>query len=100
MDRGNRPHARSRRLAPRRSASAASLTFPQSATMHNLTSRGAEMHSSRTWTTSSGELGLMSDTDELGDRAVFVQEYNRLAKKVGGSICVTSIWIIDGGKVR
>jgi hypothetical protein len=37
---------------------------------------------SRTWTTSSGDLGLMSDTDEFDDRALVVQEYNRLAKKV------------------
>lgn len=40
------------------------------------------MRTSRTWTTSSGERGLLSDTDEVGNRAAFVQEYNRLAKKV------------------
>jgi hypothetical protein len=59
--------------------------------MHNLTGgggggggghHGAQMRSSCTWTTSSGELGLMSDTDELEDRTVYAQEYNRLAKKV------------------
>lgn len=40
------------------------------------------MRTSRTWTISSGERGLLSDTDEVGNRAAFVQEYNRLAKKV------------------
>ena len=53
--------------------------------MHNLTGggqHGAQMRSSNTWTTSSGELGQMSDTDELEDRTVYAQEYNRLAKKV------------------
>jgi hypothetical protein len=68
--------------------------------MHNLTGRGAQMHSSRTWTTSSGGLGLMSDTDELGDRAVFVQEYNRLAQKVRGSILATSVLMIVGASLR
>ncbi|CAM1507828.1 Fc.00g046760.m01.CDS01 [Cosmosporella sp. VM-42] len=65
-----------------------SLSFPQSAPMHNLTGRGTQMHSSRTWTTSSGELGLLSDTDEVEDRALFVQEYNRLAKKHGLRVLV------------
>jgi hypothetical protein len=50
--------------------------------MHNLTGHGHQMHSSRTWTTSSGELGVMSDTDEVDDMTVYVQEYNRLASKV------------------
>jgi hypothetical protein len=27
-------------------------------------------------------MGLMSDTDEIGDRLQFVEEYNRLARKV------------------
>ncbi|KAF5243140.1 hypothetical protein FANTH_8332 [Fusarium anthophilum] len=35
----------------------------------------------KTWT-SSGDHNILSDTDELGDRAAFVQEYNRIAKKV------------------
>lgn len=39
--------------------------------------------SSATWTTSSGDMGLFSDTDEIDERSQFVQEYNRLAKKVG-----------------
>ena len=63
--------------------SATSLVLPQSATMQNLTAHGpGQKWSSRTWTTSSGGLGMVSDTDELDNRALFVQEYNRLAKKV------------------
>lgn len=38
--------------------------------------------SSATWTTSSGEMGIFSETDEVEDRSPFVDEYNRLAKKV------------------
>lgn len=35
---------------------------------------------SNTWTSSSGE--MLSEQDEIDDRMAFVQEYNRLAKKV------------------
>lgn len=35
---------------------------------------------SNTWTSSSGE--MLSEQDEIDDRMTFVQEYNRLAKKV------------------
>jgi hypothetical protein len=38
------------------------------------------IQSSNTWTTSSGE--VLSDLDDVEDRVYFVQEYNRLAKKV------------------
>jgi hypothetical protein len=38
--------------------------------------------SSATWTTSSGEMGLFSDSDDIEDRVHFVDEYNRLAKNV------------------
>lgn len=48
--------------------------------------RGPTLHTSRTWTTSSGDHGIMSDTDEWEDRASFVQEYNRLATKVRSSL--------------
>lgn len=85
---GNLPASQSaqsvRRMPP--STSATSLAFPQSATVHNLApGHGAQMRSSRTWTTSSGDFGLLSDTDQVDDRGVFVQEYNRLAKKVHDS---------------
>lgn len=39
------------------------------------------MHSSATWTSDSGDMGVLSDTDEVADRAQFVEEYNRLANK-------------------
>lgn len=41
-----------------------------------------EVRSSATWTSTSGDLGVMSDTDEIRDRRDFVLEYNRLAQKV------------------
>lgn len=69
---------------PRRlphSASSVSLLLPQSASYHSF-GHGSRVRSSGTWTTSSGELGLLSNADEVDDRDVFVQEYNRLAKKV------------------
>ncbi|CAG9995946.1 unnamed protein product [Clonostachys byssicola] len=71
------------RRVPRASRSSTSLAFPQSATVHHLGGPrdGPMRRTSRTWTTSSGDLGLMSDTDEFDDRALVVQEYNRLAKK-------------------
>ncbi|KAG9252881.1 uncharacterized protein F5Z01DRAFT_624792 [Emericellopsis atlantica] len=48
------------------------------------------MPSSHTWTTSSGELGFLSDTDELNDRTWFIEEYNRLAKKHNVRLLVVS----------
>ncbi|KAF4626067.1 hypothetical protein G7Y89_g12095 [Cudoniella acicularis] len=44
------------------------------------------IRSSNTWTTSSGD--IPSDHDEVEDRAIFVQEYNRLAEKHGVRIMV------------
>lgn len=38
------------------------------------------MRTSNTWTSSSGD--VLSDHDDIDDRTVFVQEYNRLARKV------------------
>lgn len=38
--------------------------------------------SSANWTTSSGDVGVSSDSEKREDRAHFVDEYNRLAKKV------------------
>lgn len=37
---------------------------------------------SNTWTSSSGDLGLLSEGDQVDDREDFVNEYNRLAKRV------------------
>jgi hypothetical protein len=68
--------------------------------MHNLNAVGGhrQMQSSRTWTTSSGDVGLMSDADELEDRVLFVQEYNRLAKKVSNCPQVLSSRIRGGSR--
>lgn len=41
------------------------------------------MQTSNTWTSSSGE--VPTDQDDIDDRTVFVQEYNRLAQKVSQS---------------
>lgn len=51
------------------------------ATIRHITDQGP-VHTSKTWTNSSGDHNILNDTDELDDRAGFVQEYNRLAKKV------------------
>jgi hypothetical protein len=41
-----------------------------------------QINSSNTWTSSSGD--VLSDQDDIEDRTLFVQEYNRLARKVSG----------------
>lgn len=43
--------------------------------------------SSATWTSSSGDLACLSDTDDVQDRPEFAQEYNRLARKVSTNHC-------------
>lgn len=68
------PETGPHRLLPSRS----SLSLQ--ATIRHITDQ-RPVHTSRTWT-SSGDHNILSDTDELDDRAAFVQEYNRLAKKV------------------
>ena len=45
-------------------------------------SRRRAFESSATWTSSNGDVGFLSDTDEIEGREQFVMEYNRLAKKV------------------
>ncbi|KAF5604510.1 Rho-GTPase-activating 6 [Fusarium subglutinans] len=62
------PETGPHRLLPSRS----SLSLQ--ATIRHITDQGP-VHTSRTWT-SSGDHNILSDTDELGDRAAFVQEYN------------------------
>ncbi|KAM0270022.1 hypothetical protein ACHAQH_009582 [Verticillium albo-atrum] len=54
-------------------------SVPVAADMGNRRSRA--IPSSATWTSSSGDLAMFSDTDEVEDRQHFVIEYNRLAKK-------------------
>jgi hypothetical protein len=48
------------------------------ASAHGMSRRAGR--TSNTWTESDGE--ILSDHDEVDDRTVFVQEFNRLAKKV------------------
>lgn len=57
-------------------------SLPPSSTFHGLAQNDRPLFSSHTWTSTSGDLGLLRDADEVEDRAIFVQEYNRLAKKV------------------
>ncbi|KAG6066881.1 hypothetical protein E4U32_005054 [Claviceps aff. humidiphila group G2b] len=70
------------------SARSTSLLLPHSASFQSF-GYGSRARSSGTWTTSSGELGLLNNADEVEDRHVFVQEYNRLAKKHGVRPLVT-----------
>ncbi|KAI5461723.1 hypothetical protein BGZ63DRAFT_355791 [Mariannaea sp. PMI_226] len=77
--------APSYRMLP--SASTGSFSFPHSSTLQNTSSR-AHHRSTRTWTASSAERGLLNDNDEVESRTAFVQEYNRLAKKHGVRILV------------
>ncbi|KAK1504991.1 RhoGAP domain-containing protein [Colletotrichum abscissum] len=58
--------------------------------------RSRALPSSVTWTSSVGDLALLSDTDEIQDRRIFVQDYNRLAKKQG--IRVLSVDGFEGGR--
>lgn len=78
--------ADSRRLVPSGSTLAASL--PASSTIQRHRNDGTQIkhddtRTSRTWTSTSGDIGLLNDADAVEDRSVFVLEYNRLAKKVG-----------------
>jgi len=67
------------RESPPRSLSSSTLPVPP------VPPRGEPKdHSSSTWTASSGELDSLEDADSMGDRVIFVEEYNRLARKVRG----------------
>ncbi|KAM0264238.1 hypothetical protein ACHAQJ_000725 [Trichoderma viride] len=72
----------------RTASSNPSIAFPHNQAIQTLLNNQAYVPSSRTWTPSSGGLGLLSDADEIQDRAVFVEEYNRLAKKHGVRLLV------------
>ncbi|QBZ64730.1 hypothetical protein PoMZ_06429 [Pyricularia oryzae] len=39
--------------------------------------------SSNTWASSTADMALLSDNDEIGDRDAFVEDYNRLSRKYG-----------------
>lgn len=49
--------------------------------------RRTQLRTSNTWTSSSGE--VLSDQDDVEDRAPFIQEYNRLA----GKVCIYFWWL-------
>ncbi|KAF6841777.1 RhoGAP domain-containing protein [Colletotrichum plurivorum] len=66
---------------------------------------GRDSHKSRalpssvTWTSSSGDLAMFSDTDEIQDRRSFIQEYNRLAKKHGIRVLVAKDFDDKGSSI-
>ncbi|KAL7785274.1 hypothetical protein V8C37DRAFT_419992 [Trichoderma ceciliae] len=72
-----------------------SVAFPHNQAIQALLSNQAYVPSSRTWTPSSGGLGLLSDADEVQDRAVYVEEYNRLAKKHGVRLLIVGDFDFD-----
>lgn len=55
--------------------------------------RGGGNDSSVMWMSLSGDLGGLSDMDEVGDRSEFVGEYNWLVVKYG----VRGIVVVEGG---
>ena len=60
--------------------------LPPATTLGYLTVPGHDTRAnatSATWTSSSGDLADLSDADDVELRDDFVQEYNRVAKKVG-----------------
>ncbi|PSS00776.1 Rho GTPase activation protein [Coniella lustricola] len=71
-------------LQPRLSASSSSFTHP----VLPVNKGSSGVRSSATWASTSGDLGGMSDTDEIHDREEFVVEYNRLAQKHGVRLLV------------
>lgn len=77
--------------------------LPQPATIGQLPIPGKDRRgneSSATWTSSSGDLAGLSDTDDIQERDPFVQEYNRLARKVGACLhpCpgIRRVWLTIG----
>ncbi|KAJ4306497.1 hypothetical protein N0V88_001300 [Collariella sp. IMI 366227] len=66
----------------------------QSATVGQLVVPGIEtrvISSSATWTSSSGDLADLSETDDVQHRDEFVLEYNRVARKVSGTSDASSV---------
>lgn len=63
-------------------ASSVSLACPHSATVQTLLSSHTNPPSSRTWTPSSGGFKFPGDVDDVEERELFVNYYNRLAAKV------------------
>ncbi|KAK3684766.1 hypothetical protein B0T22DRAFT_408717, partial [Podospora appendiculata] len=70
--------------------------LPPSATVGQLPVPGADRRANRssaTWTSSSGDLAGLSDTDDVQDRLEYVREYNRLARKHGIRMLVPEDYI-------
>ncbi|KAL7808798.1 hypothetical protein V8C44DRAFT_366616 [Trichoderma aethiopicum] len=67
----------------RSAASSVSLACPHSATVQTLLSSHTNPPSSRTWTPSSGGFKFPGDVDDVEERELFVNYYNRLAAKYG-----------------
>ncbi|KAI6357654.1 hypothetical protein MCOR25_007605 [Pyricularia grisea] len=62
--------------------------LPESFTVGNLPSLLGPLAfrqelSSNTWASSTADMALLSDNDEIGDRDAFVEDYNRLSRKYG-----------------
>ncbi|KFA46978.1 hypothetical protein S40293_09788 [Stachybotrys chartarum IBT 40293] len=71
------------------SDSSSSLAYAQNAAVQKLGGPRSQLRTSRTWTSSSGDIGLLgNDADQVEDRSAFVREYNGLAKKHGVRILV------------
>ncbi|KAK6951811.1 hypothetical protein Daesc_006336 [Daldinia eschscholtzii] len=85
----------------RRPLSQSTFIKPQTA-LTTSRSLGALDHSldrkSNTWTSSSGELGLLSENEEAENREEFVREYNRLAKRYGIRLLVTRDFPVDASE--
>ncbi|KFA64249.1 hypothetical protein S40285_06744 [Stachybotrys chlorohalonatus IBT 40285] len=71
------------------SHSSSSLAYAQNAAVQKLGDPRSQLRTSRTWTSSSGDICLLgNDADQFEDRSAFVREYNGLAKKHGVRILV------------
>lgn len=81
------PDSKPRRLPSSKSSSFVNHHYvPASSTLVNSASRDSGHHeaieSNMAWTSSSGDVGFLSDGGEFDNRDMFVKEYNRLSKKV------------------
>ncbi|KAL7811985.1 hypothetical protein V8C26DRAFT_422210 [Trichoderma gracile] len=79
-------------------ASSVSLALPHSAAVQTLLSSNAHPPSSRTWTPSSGGFKFPGDVDDVEERELFVNYYNRLAAKYGMRPLVVDESVSKAGK--
>lgn len=71
-----------RKTAKSKSHSTLTRPQPKPSTSGPVSNYDPTPFSSTTWTSSSGDFGLLSEGDEVEGREDFVNEYNRTAKKV------------------